>query len=73
MTVTVHQVQGVGYIVASLSVPGAWRLVRGRDCSCPAGTASTCRHRRAVAEFCAAQDRRLARPAAQVNVSALVD
>lgn len=69
----VYQVQGVGYIVESLSTPGAWRLVRGGECSCPAGKACSCRHRRAVAVFCAAQDRRYARPVVPVNVSALVD
>lgn len=69
----VRQLLGGGYVVASLSVPGAWRLVDGKTCTCPAGKARTCRHRRAVARFCAEQDRQHARPTAPANVAALCD
>lgn len=73
MTGEVRQVKSGGYIVASLSVPGAWRYVEGRSCSCPAGKARTCRHRRAVAEFCAGQNREHNRPVAPPHVAALCD
>lgn len=73
MTAEVRELKGGGYIVESVSVPGAWRLVMGKTCSCPAAKARTCRHRRAVAEYCAEINRRLARPVAPVNESALCD
>lgn len=62
-----------GYIVASKSVPGAWRLVRGRDCSCPAGDRPTCRHRKLVAAFCAREAEKYKRPVAAPHIAALVD
>lgn len=69
----VRQLLGGGYVVASKSVPGAWRLVFGNTCTCPAGKARTCRHRRLVAEFCREQDRQHARPTAPAHVAALCD
>jgi hypothetical protein len=33
---SVSAVKGGGYIVASKSTPGAFRLVWGNECSCPA-------------------------------------
>lgn len=71
-TDSVAPVVGGGYIVPSKSTPGAFRLVWGNECSCPA-TGPSCRHRRLVAAHCAEQDRK-ARPArVPVNVSAMVD
>lgn len=68
-------IPNVGYGVRSASVPGAYRIVRGAGCSCPAGEngARSCRHRRAVAEFCASRSREYARPVAVAHISALVD
>lgn len=68
----VSEVKGGGYICPSISTPGAFRLVWGNECSCPA-TGRTCRHRKLVAAYCAKQDaaRRPAR--VPVNVSAMVD
>lgn len=73
MSAEVRQLLGGGYVVASLSVPGAWRLVMGNTCTCPAAKARTCRHRRAVTAFCAEQDRLHARPTAPPHVAALCD
>jgi hypothetical protein len=72
---TVRQAQAGGYFVASRSTPGAWWLVAGRSCSCPAGQAGAerCVHRRQVAAFVAAIDADHRRPTAPPNVSALVD
>lgn len=71
-TDAVSEVKGGGYIVPSLSTPGAFRLVWANECSCPA-TGPSCRHRKLVAAYCAKQDaaRRPAR--VPVNVSAMVD
>lgn len=70
----VVQVHGVGYIVRSASVPGAWRLVQGANCSCPAGQEHMrCRHVRAVTEFCREQDRLHRRPTPPPNVAAICD
>jgi hypothetical protein len=69
----VIHVPGWGYMVRSKSVEGAFRLVRGNTCSCPAAGARTCRHRRLVAAYCAAEDRAHARPVAPVNPSMFVD
>lgn len=66
-------VNGLGYIVRSASDPNSYRLVSGNTCTCPAGTAKSCRHRRAVAEFCAARDRQYKRPSAPPAISMLVD
>lgn len=66
-------VRSGGYMVRSASVPGAWRFVWGSECSCPAGDKPTCRHRKAVREFCRDNDLRHARPSAPANISALVD
>lgn len=69
---SVAYVSGTGYFVPSKSVEGAFRLVWGNECSCPA-TGPSCRHRKLVAAFCAAQDaaRRPAR--VPVNVSLMCD
>jgi hypothetical protein len=72
MTPVIYKVHGVGYIVESESVPGAWRLVEGAECSCPA-TTPNCRHLRAVQALVREEDRRHARPVAPVHVSAMVD
>lgn len=71
----VLEVKTGGYLVLSRTTPGAWWLVSGRSCSCPAGQsgAERCFHRAQVARFVAALDAALARPVAPVNVSALVD
>ena len=54
---SVSKVVGGGYVVPSKSTPGAFRLVWGNECSCPA-TGPTCRHRKLVAAYCAAEDAR---------------
>lgn len=61
----VKQAEGLGYFVKSRSDHGAWWLVVGRTCSCPAGRAGreSCWHRRQVEAFCRAVDAELARPA----------
>lgn len=71
-TDAVSPVVGGGYVVTSKSVDGAFRLVWGNECSCPA-TGPSCRHRKLVAAYCAQQDaaRRPAR--VPVNVSAMCD
>lgn len=69
---SVSVVKGGGYIVASKSTPGAFRLVWGNECSCPA-TGPTCRHRKLVAAYCAAEDARNRRPAVPVARSLMVD
>ncbi len=69
---SVSEVKGGGYIVPSKSVEGAFRLVWGNECSCPA-TGKSCRHRRLVSAYCAQQDAARRRPSAPVNVSAMVD
>lgn len=69
---SVSPVVGGGYVVSSLSVPGAFRLVWGNECSCPA-TGRTCRHRKLVAAYCAALDAQRRRPSAPAAVSLLVD
>ncbi len=63
----------IGYMVRSKSVPGAWRYVRGNECSCPAGTKRTCRHRQLVAAHCRDIDAQHARPAGAVRASMFVD
>lgn len=65
-TDAVSEIKGGGYIVSSLSLPGAFRLVWGNECSCPA-TGPTCRHRKLVAAYCAKQD--AARRPARVPVA----
>lgn len=64
-----------GYFVQSRTTPGVWYLVFRRTCSCEAGRRGMehCYHRGQVAAYAAEQNRRTARPAAPVNVSALVD
>lgn len=71
----VAHVPGLGYIVRSASHPGTYRLVCGKTCTCPAAEngARTCRHRRAVAEFCASENAKYARPVAPPHIAALVD
>jgi hypothetical protein len=69
---SVSKVVGGGSIVASKSTPGAFRLVWGNECSCPA-TGPSCRHRKLVAAYVAQQDAAARPPAAKVNVSAMVD
>lgn len=62
----VKQAVGLGYFVKSRSDEGAWWLVHGSTCSCPAGRSGTpsCWHRRQVEQFCRQVDAELARPAA---------
>lgn len=69
----IAHVQGVGYIVRSASVPGAWRLVVGKTCSCPAGGRRSCRHRKAVDAFVRERNERSRRPSPPPHISALVD
>lgn len=69
----VAQVVGGGYIVPSKSLPGTYRLVWGKECSCPHAGPRPCRHRRMAAAYCAAQDALLRPPPARVNISAMVD
>lgn len=71
-TDAVTYVSGTGYFVSSLSVPGAFRLVWGNECSCPA-TGKSCRHRKLVSAYCAQQDAARRRPSAPAAISALVD
>lgn len=68
-TDAVSEVKGGGYVVASISTPGAFRLVWGDECSCPA-TGPSCRHRKLVAAYVAKQDaaRRPARVPAAVSL-----
>lgn len=68
----VTYVSGKGYFVPSKSVEGAFRLVYGNECSCPA-TGPSCRHRKLVAAFCAQQDAERRPARVPVNVSAMVD
>lgn len=58
------------YFVKSRTTAGAWWLVEGDTCSCPAGAARSCFHRRHRDQFV---ERINARPAARPNISALVD
>lgn len=69
----VLELVGGGYMVRSKSVPGAWRIVHGRTCSCPAGEKRTCRHRRLVEKFCRLLDAKFQRPSAPPHVAALCD
>lgn len=74
---SVSAIKGGGYLVTSRSLSGengeaAFRLVWGNECSCPA-TGPTCRHRKLVAAYCAAEDARNRPAPAKVNVSAMVD
>jgi hypothetical protein len=68
----VHQIPNVGYAVRSASTPGAWWLVEGSSCSCPA-TTPRCRHIRQVEAHCRLEDEKHARPVAVVNPSVFVD
>ncbi len=61
-----------GYMVASRSTAGAWWIVFGPTCSCPA-TIARCHHQRMVSRYVAAQDAKNRRPPAPVNVSLMVD
>lgn len=70
---TLIKIPGVGYAVASRSKLGYFVLVEGKDCSCPAGVAKTCRHRKLVADLCRVQDLKRRRPSAPPNVSAMCD
>ncbi len=77
LSVTIRQdsvspVVGGGYVVSSLSVPGAFRLVWGNECSCPA-TGKSCRHRKLVSAYCAQQDAARRRPSAPAAVSLMCD
>lgn len=65
----VVKIPGVGYGVRSASTPGAYRLVSGKECSCPAGEngARSCRHRRAVDEFVRSHADEYKRPRAVEN------
>lgn len=69
-------VSGFGYIVRSASNPSTYRLVyENNQCTCPAAEhgAKTCRHRRAVHEFCERRAAEYKRPIAPPHISALVD
>lgn len=61
----VIKVPGVGYAVKSLSKPGYWTLVSGKDCDCDAAQngAKQCRHRKLVETFVRAQADDYKRPA----------
>lgn len=69
---SVSKLVGGGYSVASKSHPGYFVIVWGNTCSCPA-TGPTCRHRKLVAAYCAAEDARTRPAPAKANVSAMVD
>ena len=69
---SVSVVKGGGYVVPSKSTPGAFRLVWGNECSCPA-TGPTCRHRKLVAAYCAAEDARNRPAPAKVNSGLFCD
>lgn len=74
---SVSAVKGGGYLVASRSLSGengeaAFRLVWGNECSCPA-TGRSCRHRKLVAAYCAAEDAKDRRPLGTVNRYLMVD
>ncbi len=69
---SVSKVVGGGYVVPSKSTPGAFRLVWGNECSCPA-TGPTCRHRKLVAAYCAAEDARNRPAPVRPAISLLVD
>jgi len=71
----VTHAQGIGYFVKSRSTEGAWWLVAGRSCSCPAGQAGRerCWHRAQVQAFVARINEKLRRPTPPPNISALVD
>lgn len=61
-----------GYFVPSRSVEGAWRYVRGNECSCPAGANKRpCWHVRAVTELVNAN--REPRPVPKINPAMFVD
>lgn len=62
----------VGFMVRSKSVDGAWRLVSGDSCSCPARV-RICRHRQLVDAHLLERNRKNARPTAPANVAALCD
>jgi hypothetical protein len=68
----VAEIKGGGYIVVSKSVEGAFRLVWGNECSCPA-TGKSCRHRKLVSAYCAQQDAARRRPAGKVSASLMCD
>lgn len=67
-------IPNLGYGVRSASTPGAYRIVSGNECSCPAGEngARTCRHRRAVDEFVRSHADEYARPRAVENADFFV-
>lgn len=71
----VKEAPGLGYFVKSRSTEGAWWLIAGRTCSCPAGRAGRerCWHRSQVAAFVAKINEAHKRPTAPPNISALVD
>jgi hypothetical protein len=61
-----------GYFVSSLSTPGAFRLVSGANCTCPAHGQS-CRHRKAVQELVRKENAEFARPVAPPAIGLLCD
>lgn len=63
----VAQVPTVGYAVRSRSVEGAWWMVSGKECSCPAGQHgnTVCFHRTQVARFARELSEKYKRPRAQ--------
>lgn len=60
-----------GYLVKSRTTDGAWWLVYGDTCSCPADV-RVCFHQRQVAAFCAALSERYKRPRADDTSEAVV-
>ncbi len=69
---SVTHVKGLGYYVASKSHPGYFVLVWGNECSCPA-TGPTCRHRKLVAAYCAAEDAKVRPAPVRPAISLMVD
>lgn len=72
MTAVVRELVGGDFVVRSRTTDGAWWLVTGDACSCPA-TVKNCWHRRQVDVLLLERNRKHVRPTAPPNVSALVD
>lgn len=65
------KVPGLGYFVRSRSTEGAWWLVNGKGCTCPA-TITDCHHVRSAYAWEKLHGP-APRPTAKPNISALVD
>ncbi len=61
-----------GYFVGSRTAQGAWWLVWGTSCSCPA-TVARCWHVQQVEAYCRAEDAKHRRPAAVVDAGIFCD